>query len=497
MVLPTPETKVSILLVDDEESIRRILARALADDGYEVTTAPDGQAALQLIRHSAPDIVITDIKMPGISGLELLEAIKSERPDTEVIIITGHGDMRTAMESLKKDATDFITKPIHEEILQIALQRARERMAQRRRMAAYTRGLERQVAEKIAHLESSRRRYQQLFDESPCYITVQDRDLRITEANRRFMVDFNTAPGARCYEVYKKRSQPCPECPVMATFDDGGSHQSEMQVLARDGTIRHLFIATAPIREDNGPVQQVIEMSTDITELRFLQNRLASVGLHAGTVSHAIKGLLTNMDAGTYLLNTGHRQGDQVRITEGLELINQSAARIRRMVLDVLYFAKERDLEFQPVNVHQLARDVATQFSARLQNKPVALECRLDEAAPTIPLDPVAMRTALANMLDNALDACLESTSAKPGKIVFGLQVKSDHAIFDIIDNGVGMDKAAMENMFDLFFSSKGSRGTGLGLFVAHQIVTRHGGTIHVTSQKGQGSHFRVVLPTY
>jgi signal transduction histidine kinase len=70
-----------------------------------------------------------------------------------------------------------------------------------------------------------------------------------------------------------------------------------------------------------------------------------------------------------------------------------------------------------------------------------------------------------------------------------------DYLIFDIIDTGVGMDKQVLENMFDLFFSSKGHRGTGLGLFVAHRIVTQHQGTIHVSSQKGQGSHFRVVLP--
>jgi len=236
-------------------------------------------------------------------------------------------------------------------------------------------------------------------------------------------------------------------------------------------------------------------MSTDITELRFLQNRLASLGLHAGSVSHAIKGLLTHMDAGIYLLNSGHRKGDGERITEGLDIVNQSTGRIRRMILDVLYYAKERELEFESVDARQLAEEVAAQFSARLQNRPVTLECRLDTAAPGISLDPVAMRTALGNILDNALDACLESADPARGKIIFGLQVKSDYLVFDCIDNGIGMDKGAMENLFDLFFSSKGSRGTGLGLFVAHQIVTRHGGTIHVSSQKGQGSHFRVVLP--
>ncbi len=491
-----PAQKIdSILLVDDEEGIRRVLGLSLAEDGYDVVTAPDGREALILFRQKKPDIVITDIKMPGISGIELLETIKAERPETEVIMITGHGDMQVAIESLKKDAADFITKPISEDTLQIALNRAKKRIAMRIRMAEYMRALEMDVEEEIARLEKSRRRYQQLFDQNPCYITVQDQNLIMLEANRRFLNDFGGQPGMHCYRAYKKMSQPCPECPVMATFRDGQAHQSEMQVTAADGTLRHLFVATSPIIDGDGPVTSVIEMSTDITELRYLQDRFTSLGMHAGSVSHAIKGLLTNMDAGIYLLNSGHRKADQGRIAEGLGIVNQSAARIRRMIMDVLYYTKERPLELEPVKIIQLAQDSAAQFSARLQDKPVSLECRFETALPTIEVDPVALRIALANILENALDACLENGAIRPGHIVFGLRLQSDYIVFDIIDNGVGMDKEALENLFDLFFSSKGSRGTGLGLFVAHQIITQHNGTIHVTSQKGKGAHFRIVLP--
>lgn len=485
----------TILLVDDEESIRRVLRLSLGEDGYHVITAPEGREALRLFRERNPDIVLTDIKMPGISGIDLLETIKSERPDTEVIMMTGHGDMQAAMESLKKDATDFITKPIHDDILQIALKRARERIAMRRRMLEYTRALEHQVEEKMTCLEASRRRYQQLFDLSPCYITVQDPSLDIIDANRRFRDDFDGRTGMRCYAAYKQRTLPCPECPVMATFSDGLAHQSEMQVSAKDGTPRHLYIGTAPIHDDDGSVRRVIEMSTDITELRYLRDRLASLGLHAGSVSHTIKGLLTHMDAGIYLLNSGYRRDDRERVTEGLGIVNQSAARIRRMILDVLYYAKERELAFEPMDVLNLAREAAAQFSAKLTASPVILECRFADDVPSMEMDPTAMRIALANLLDNALDACLERSDGPAGRIVFGLQPKNGYIVFEVLDNGIGMTKEAIQNLFDLFFSSKGSRGTGLGLFVAHQIIARHGGTIHVTSAKNRGSHFRVVLP--
>lgn len=496
MVHETTEPKVSILIVDDEESIRRILALSLADDGYDVTTAADGRQALESFRAHRPDIVITDIKMPGMSGIELLEKIKAEHSDTEVIMITGHGDMQTAIESLKKDAVDFITKPIHDDVLAIALRRARERITARNRMAAYTENLEAQVAEKMTRLEASRQRYQQLFDESPCYITVQDRDLCIVNANQRFLADFNATIGMHCYTAYKQRTQPCPDCPVKATFQDGQSHQLEMQVTAKSGELCHLFISTAAMQDDDQPLTRVIEMSTNITELRLLQDRLASLGLHAGTVSHAIKGLLTQLDGGIYLLNTGTQKEDRRRMAEGLDIINEAASRIRRMILDVLFYAKERPPVLEKVDVLKMARDIATQITPRLKKNSVQLECRFDVLVPKVEMDPMSMRIALSNILENALDACLEDKSKAEKKITFGLSFKGDCTIFDIVDTGIGMEKSAIDNLFDLFFSSKGTRGTGLGLFVAHRIITQHGGTIHVTSEKGRGTHFRVVLPS-
>ncbi|UCF94922.1 MAG: response regulator, partial [Desulfobacterales bacterium] len=103
-----------LLLADDEEGIRKVLGIALADSGYEVLTAEDGVEALRIFRQFKPSIVLTDIKMPGMDGIELLRKIKQEDPDTEVIMITGHGDMDLAIKSLKYEATDFVTKPIND-----------------------------------------------------------------------------------------------------------------------------------------------------------------------------------------------------------------------------------------------------------------------------------------------------------------------------------------------------------------------------------------------
>ncbi len=146
-----------ILLVDDEAGIRTVLGIALADSGYRVTTAENGEEALRLFRELKPPIVLTDIKMPEMDGIELLQHIKAESPDTEVIMFTGHGDMDLAIKSLKYDATDFVTKPINDEILDIALKRARERISLRRQLREHTENLERLVEEKSRDLIEAER----------------------------------------------------------------------------------------------------------------------------------------------------------------------------------------------------------------------------------------------------------------------------------------------------------------------------------------------------
>jgi len=147
----------SILLVDDEEGIRKVLGISLRDMGYQVVTAANGQEALDIFKKDCPPIVLTDIKMPEMDGIELLRRIKAHTPDTEVIMITGHGDMDLAIKSVKYEATDFVTKPINDDILEIALHRAQERIATRRQLNEYTHNLERLVREKTQKLVQAER----------------------------------------------------------------------------------------------------------------------------------------------------------------------------------------------------------------------------------------------------------------------------------------------------------------------------------------------------
>ena len=113
-----------ILIIDDEKSIVNILSISLKSDGYDVVSAYNGEEALNVFQKESPNIVLTDLKMPGMDGIEILKKIKELNSDAEVIIITGHGDMDSAIEALKFGASDFINKPVGDEALSIALNRA-------------------------------------------------------------------------------------------------------------------------------------------------------------------------------------------------------------------------------------------------------------------------------------------------------------------------------------------------------------------------------------
>jgi PAS domain S-box-containing protein len=629
-----------LLLVDDEAGLRTVLGISLQDAGFEVLSAGDGRAGLDLFRQHRPPIVLTDIKMPLMDGIELLKQIKQIAPETEVIMLTGHGDMDLAIECLKLEATDFITKPIRNEMLEFALKRASEKIRMSRLLWEHTENLERLVEEKSAQLvarerlaavgqaveqlvtafqdlagdlggditffnelpclvsvhnrqlqviaanplyearmgdrlgrpgwlaygpdsegapatpvartfetglaqrrrcdllkadgeklpvtvytapirgdrgeielvleiaadmgevqrlqeelRTTRERYQQLFDEAPCYITVQDKHHHITAANRRFRRDFNLVQGLACFEVYRQSDRPCSPCPVKKTFADGKSHQCEKTVMTASGSEQHLLVWTAALKDTDGEIRHVMEMSTDITRVRQLQDQLSSIGLLIGSVSHGIKGLLTGLDAGMYMLNSGYRHEDTAQLEEGIEMVGFMVGRIRRMVLDILHYAKVQDFQWRRVTVTDFAQDLAAVFESKINALGIQFDCRLDTDLGEFSIDAGVVRSIITNLLDNAIDACETDPSGRAHTVSFGVTADETAVHFIVEDNGIGMDADTRAKIFTPFYTSKGSRGTGLGLYISNKLLARHGGAIRLNSKAGHGTTFTLDIP--
>jgi PAS domain S-box-containing protein len=345
-------------------------------------------------------------------------------------------------------------------------------------------------------LDMSRQLYQALFEEVPCYIAVIDRDFKLVQGNRRFREDFGgPTDGERCYQLYKHRKEPCLVCPVAATFQDGQMHTSEEVVTALSGERMNVLCYTAPIHDAEGNIQYVIEMNTNITEIRQLQDQLTSLGLLVGSISHGIKGLLTGLDGGVYIMNTGFKRDDMGRIKKGWGMIQRNVDRIRSMVLDVLYYAKEREPEWTLIPTKELLTEICKLFEKKCRDIDVALVTDFDRELGDIEADTKAIRSCLVNLIENSVDACRMDKSKTDHRVRVSAWREEKFMRFEIEDNGIGMDRETRENIFSLFFSSKGTSGTGLGLFIANKIVNNHLGNIEVASEPKIGTKFTVRFP--
>ena len=478
----------NILVVGNDMELCYALGKYLDRYGYNVKEAATSQMALSVISDNKPSILIADSQLKDKDGLEFLETVKEKFPEIQVIMIIDEKDVDTGVECLRMGASDYLTKPINGGALEVALQRAYHRREVRFQLEDYQTQLE--AANK------NRALFQQLFDEVPCYISIQDRNFRLTGANKQFKQDFGDFIGSYCYEIYKHRTEPCRGCPVEATFEDGKPHQTEEVVTSQHGEQYNILTWTAPLRDDTGQITQVMEMATNITQIRKFQSRLTSLGLLLGSMSHGIRGVLTALDGGLYRLEAGLKKENQVQINDAIEVVKNMIHRISSMVIDILYYTKERGLNWTEVNVMDFSNQIAALIKPKADKHNIEFIYKFEHPKALFEIDPGTVNSALVNILENSIDACIyDRAKDKSHRVVFRVYENGNYTVFEARDNGMGMDRETRENLFTLFFSSKGHSGTGLGLFVANQIVEQHGGLIEIESELKQGSCFIIKLP--
>lgn len=221
--------------------------------------------------------------------------------------------------------------------------------------------------------------------------------------------------------------------------------------------------------------------------------RLAAIGQTVAGLAHCIKNVLNGIQGGSYMVDSGLTKHDSARLEKGWEIVKKNNAFMTDLVMDMLTYSKEREPEYEECNPNKLLEDVCDLMKAKAAERGVALVVDPGAVPDKVMLDPKGIRRCLMNLVSNAVDACVAADTKKVG--LSSGPLGSDSIRIEVSDTGCGIPQEDVEKLFRMFFSTKGSKGTGLGLAVTRKIISEHKGTIKVTSAEGQGTKVALDLP--
>jgi len=496
-----------ILIVDDEQIIVKLLAMSLRSDGYEVVTANSGEEGLDVFKTESPDIVVTDIKMPGMDGLELLKKIKEIDSEKEVIIVTGHGDIDSTITALQYGASDFINKPVRDEALAIALERAKAKIAIREKLAEYTENLEIKIAEATEEIRRKSNFQRLLIKSSNDAIVAFDHDWKVVVYNPEAASMF----GEDVKDVRNKMTIGDLYTPKIAKIFKNQAKEDQHQntfpwkeniINTKDGRkipVRY----TSNVLHKKGEFVGTVSFFQDLTEIKRLEKelvqseRLAAVGQTISGLAHYVKNILIGLKGGSYVVDVGIQKNNTDKLKTGWGAIKKNIKRVGDLTQDLLTYSKQREPEFEECQPNEIVNEVIELVKDVAGSNGIGISKEFDNSIGQVIADPQTIHRSLLNLVNNAIDACIEDEDiSKKHEIKVKTYLdKNDYFCFEIKDNGCGMDKDTQKQLFNPMFSSKGGKGTGLGLLVTGKLIEEHKGVVETETSHGIGSTFRIKLP--
>jgi signal transduction histidine kinase/pSer/pThr/pTyr-binding forkhead associated (FHA) protein len=222
--------------------------------------------------------------------------------------------------------------------------------------------------------------------------------------------------------------------------------------------------------------------------------RLAAIGQAIAALSHHIKNILQGLRSGSEILKMGLADKSEALLRQGWKIVEKNQGKIYDLVMDMLNYSKEREPAIEETNLNGIVGDVVELVQGRLKEVGANLETQLQPDLPPVPADPEGLHRALLNILSNAMDA-VEERDNPSVSVATILEGDGEWVRIVVHDNGVGIPVEKQPDIFKPFVSSKGAKGTGLGLAVSRKILREHGGDILLQSQPGKGSKFILRLP--
>jgi two-component system phosphate regulon sensor histidine kinase PhoR len=477
--------KTSVLIVDDEERIRHVCSKMLTNEGYDVAQAENAEVGLSMVAKRHYDIMLLDLLMPGMSGLEALGHIRSKHPDTVVIVITGYATLDHAVDAMKNGAFDFVSKPFSPQDLRLVVTKAIEHIRT------------------LQDISNEKSRMRTMINSLAGGVMATDTRKQVALANHAFinLIDYR-GPSP----IGRPVSELVSDTTLLAMIDKAlamppdqfteATAEITVKPQAHQGEERIIGVRCVPFRDRLDRNLGTITVLHDITTLKKMDQMKSDF---VALVSHEIRGPLNSvlMQQKVVLDELAGPLTDKQR-----EILQRASEKIQALVSlssELLDLSKMESglitMEKENLQLAPILADQALFHLPKAQAKAISLEL-----APLPDLPPVlANRTNMEEVLSNLITNAIHYTPEK-GRVIVSAVREADYVRIQVTDTGFGIAPEDLARIFDRFYRVKNEKtrfviGTGLGLPIVKSIVEAHHGRIEVTSEVDKGSTFAVYIP--
>ena len=487
MALIEDETyQPKILVIDDEKRIREGCSKILKKERCLVDMAENGNAGLKMIADRHYDIVLTDLMMPGIDGMEVVNKVREKYTDTVVIVITGFATVEHSIEAMKNGAFDFIPKPFTPDQLRVVVGKALK------------------MTRTLQDIATEKSRLKTIVNYLAGGILVTDKDKNIILYNPALLKMLD-------YEGDTLNDRPLSDLTTndklndiisgILELKDGEfktlSAEIEPQSKKENRPSSQLFLRAqaVPFQSGSGEILGSVTIIDDITHLKLMDKMKSDF---VSMVSHEIRSPLTTVLSQIKILLdglAGELGAKQIDILSRMSLKVNGLVELSNELLDLSRIEAGLIVQDrQEVQLMDILNELIKFFQPRAKEKNVSLSLKKTDL-PVVNADPKNMEEVFSNLITNALTYTPEG-----GKVTVSGGIKGDFVVIKVTDNGYGIAPDEIPRIFERFYRAKTEKtrnivGTGLGLPIVKSIVEAHNGTINVKSKEGIGSTFYVRLP--
>ena len=511
-------SKGNILVVDDEIPVQEFISGMLTKKGYTVRVAGDGELAQRCIHTELPELILMDINMPGMSGIDVCSKLKadSEKRNIPIIFLSALGNADLKVKALEAGGTDYVTKPVGtSELLarvntHLNMYRLQQKLKiQAEKLAAEIK--ERKQAEE--DLLKEKTLLKAIIDNIPVMLTRYNPDANMLYLNKEFekKIGWNTEEVQDIDMMEKVYPDPDYRQQAMDYMLKASLEWREFTVMSKSG--EPIDSEWSNFRMKDGTQ---IGIGIDITERKQAEEekvqleaqyrqaqKMESIGRLAGGVAHEFNNALSVIISFSELALDDIDPKDQIH--EDLTEILTAARRAADIARQLLVFARKQNITPIVLDFNE-SIESTLKILRRLIGEDIALAWLPGSNLWPVKMDPSQIDQILANLCVNARDAIegVGKISIESKNVTFDEEYCTEHPGFisgefvqlSLSDSGCGMDKATLDNIFEPFFTTKEmDKGTGLGLATVYGIIKQNNGFINVYSEPDQGTTIKIYLP--